>query len=252
MISRVVKVLAGVSLALAPAARAGQGDAMFKLSDAHLRLLRQATVLWTPVESGAPAILISPLEMEDGPSDKLEADVAARAGLTLGNPPSAAELERVKGLIADLPEALAQLLAHGKLAAGSYDYRNPLVDFAFAARSLPPELAPLATKKIVTFAFTDRHAALLRGARWRGLWMNAKRPYGDMTYFELDMAAILGDPVVRDQDGRLPPEQEKRLGKLHAETLPALQVFLQKATLAPGEYARLPVEPGLLAGRGNP
>jgi hypothetical protein len=36
---------------------------MFKLSEAHLRLLRQATVLWTPVESGAPAILISPLEV---------------------------------------------------------------------------------------------------------------------------------------------------------------------------------------------
>ena len=50
--------------------------------------------------------------------------------------------------------------------------------------------------------------------------MNPKRPYGDMTSFTLDMADILHEP-----------HDEKKLWKLHTETLSALQVFLQNAKL---------------------
>ena len=52
-----------------------------------------------------------------------------------------------------------------------------------------------------------------------------------MTSFELDMAEIL----------KVPADQE-RLWKLHTETLPALQIYLQKASIAPGEYPVIEVE----------
>jgi len=57
-----------------------------------------------------------------------------------------------------------------------------------------------------------------------------------MTYFELDMAAALSEPVAKTADGSLPEEQERRLQRLHDETMPALQLFLLKAEISPGEY----------------
>jgi hypothetical protein len=210
---------------------------LFTLTAAHLTLLRQATALWTPVEAGSPAILISPKELDDLPAEEIEADIAARAGLAVG------ELETARRLVAELPEAFAQFLAHGTLAAGRYTYANPIVEFPFAAQALPPELTDLAGDEAVVFDLVDEHLALLRTARWRGLWMNSKRPYGDMTYFELDMARILDEPVLRNEDARLPVAQEQRLSKLHAETLPALQVYLYHAEVALGEYPHIAVEP---------
>ncbi len=38
-------------------------------------------------------------------------------------------------LMAALPEALAQLLAHGRLAPGNYDYANPLAELSESGRS---------------------------------------------------------------------------------------------------------------------
>ena len=214
---------------------------MFTLGEAHLNLLKQAVVLWAPVEAGAPAILFSPLQL--GAEDEIPyEDVAARAGLSVNHPPSEADRRRLDRLIQELPEALAQLLARGRLEPGTYTYRNPLVDFPFAAETLPAELATLATSAVVSFAFTAQHAALLRGADWRQLAMNPKRPYGDMTCFELDMARILGEPGPRTGPARLSAEQERRLQALHAETLPALQVHLEHARLAPGEYEPLPAQ----------
>jgi hypothetical protein len=199
---------------------------MFTLTDKHINLLRKAIVVWAPIESGAPAVMITPLEAgKENGTPEFYADVAKRAGLT------SVDKQQIDQLIAEMPQALAQLLAHGKLEAGTYRYDNPLVDLSFAANTLPEELTHLAKEKSVSFAFTARHAKLLRNARWRGMFMNPKRPYGDMTSFERDMAAILDEPA-----------DEQKLWTLHTETLPALQVYLMKASIAPGEYARIELE----------
>jgi hypothetical protein len=199
----------------------------FTLTGTHIRLLRNAVVVWAPIESGAAAVMISPLQAdgEEEPGPALYADIARRAGL-----PSV-DRQQIDQLLAEMPEALAQVLEHGTLEAGSYRYDNPLVAISFAEQMLPAELAHLAKEKSVSFAFTAQHAKLLRHARWRGLFMDPKRPYGDMTSFELDMADIL----------KVPADQQ-RLWKLHTETLPALQIYLQKASIAPGDYPRIEVE----------
>jgi hypothetical protein len=197
---------------------------MFTLTDTHLHLLRHAVVMWVPVESGAPGVLMSPLHGGDvrKMSEAEYADIAKRAGL-----PNV-DKRQIDQLLLEMPEAFAQLLARGKLAPGIYRYDNPLAEIPWAPNTLPDELANLAKDKVVSFRFTERHAKLLRNARWAGMMMNPKRPYGDMTSFERDMAAILGEPV-----------DEGRLWKLHTETLSALQVYLQNAQLEPGEYPRI-------------
>lgn len=203
---------------------------MFTPTQAHLALLRQATVVWTPAESGAPAILVSPFELS-GSAEEIQADIARRAGIATDDTPSAADLARAQQIFFELPEALAHSLSHGTLTPGQYEYRNPLVELPDLAPALPDELRHLAVERTVVVDFTTEHHALLREARWRGLWMDPKRPYGDMTYLELDMAEILGQPTDRGDDGRLPSGQERRLWKLHTETLSALQVYLRQAVI---------------------
>jgi len=202
--------------------------AMFKLTAAHIKLLRQAIVLWSPVESGAPGVLISPLQLADekSPSDATYADIAKRAGL------DHVDKRQIDQLLAEMPEAMAQLLAHGKMTKSVHRYDNPLVEFSFASKMLPDELAHLAADKVVTFEFTERHERLLRNARWEGMFVNPKRPYGDMTHFEKDMADILGEHTVDDAC----------MWKLHVETLPALQAYLRDAQIEPGEYPRIEAE----------
>jgi hypothetical protein len=199
----------------------------FTLTDTHIKLLRNAAVVWVPIESGAPAVMLSPLQAdgEEEPAPAMYADVAKRAGL------SSVDQRQIRQLMAEMPEALAQVLEHGKFEAGTYRYHNPLAAIPFAEQTLPSELAHLAKEDKVSFTFTEQHAKLLRHARWRGLFMNPKRPYGDMTSFERDMADILKVPV-----------DEQRLWTLHTETLPALQIYLQQANIAPGEYAHIEVD----------
>ena len=56
---------------------------MFKMTPAHLQFLRHSVALWSPVESGAPAALVSPLLVDNGEklSDATQADIAKGAGL---------------------------------------------------------------------------------------------------------------------------------------------------------------------------
>lgn len=63
-----------------------------------------------------------------------------------------------------------------------------------------------------------------------------------MTYFELDMAGILGEPTQKDADGHLPEAEAQRLWRLHVDTLPALQLYLQRAEISPGPYERIGAE----------
>jgi hypothetical protein len=85
---------------------------------------------------------------------------------------------------------------------------------------------------------------LLRALRidWREpnslVGINFKRPYGDMTYFELDMAGILGVPITRDEDQQpsFSEEQVSYFHRLHTEMLFALPVLLRHGALSSGLY----------------
>ncbi len=221
------------------AAHASGGEKeVFVLREQHVRLLRAAAVLWAPIESGAPMVAYSPRLVE---SDGIPYENVARtAGLPLGSPPSEAEKRAIDVLVAELPRAFVAFMERATLAPGRYEYRNPLVGIEHADGLLAPSLSAHARETTVAFELKPEHAKLLRRGSWEGLekgsmagymGLDPKRPYGDMTYFELDMAEILGEPTPRDRDGRLAPAQEARLGRLHEEMQAALQIFLQHAQL---------------------
>ncbi len=67
--------------------------------------------------------------------------------------------------------------------------------------------------------------------------MDPKRPYGDMTYFQYDMAYHLALKVEsKDGEKLLSEDQEKALQHLHWQMLGALQVFVENAEFKPGTY----------------
>jgi hypothetical protein len=62
--------------------------------------------------------------------------------------------------------------------------------------------------------------------------MDMKRPYGDMTYYFIDMADALDEPLPpRDAHNRLEftPQQIERYVQLHREMLFAAQAFWRYA-----------------------
>jgi hypothetical protein len=93
------------------------------------------------------------------------------------------------------------------------------------------------------FRFTDQHRRLLQHLRFewpdpdlmwavaRGIWgypvptVHFKRPFGDMTTFDYDMADILDRP--RPGSGQRDPVLER----LYQEMWPALQTFVEHVTI---------------------
>jgi len=103
-------------------------------------------------------------------------------------------------------------------------------------------------RRPVEFKMTEPHLKLLKNlsVEWEryfnGLVTDPKRPYGDMTYFELDMADILGIPLKEDSKGQrqISSEQQKLFNQLFSDLPWSLRVFLKNATLSPGKFCRKP------------
>ncbi len=119
-----------------------------------------------------------------------------------------------------LAERLAQIasgfILEGKLEAGTY----VLAEAAGGSRG----------DEVITVS--PEHLSLLRGMNTRALGravmlMDSKRPYGDMSYFYIDMARTLGEPVPLDASGRASflPEVIARYDELHGQMLGVVRVF---------------------------
>jgi hypothetical protein len=118
-------------------------------------------------------------------------------------------------------------------------------------RGLPPERIAAIVKELPrldpdgTFLFTREHLLLIRHLRFgwphRNMLVlfdsrsrtpvpivNYKRPFGDMTAFEIDMAEILDLPRPPFNDTPL----DQKLSNLYWEMWSALQVFVEYASIA--------------------
>jgi len=199
------------------------------VTDADLAVVRLFPVIWVPIEAGAPAIC----EFDE---------LGQRA---LGN-------DRVEEYRRAMraAEVLVQL---GELSPGRYEYENPLGE-------MPSEFQPFIENRYadvrgqrVSIEVTEAHLKLLHASNMQvvdeggfhiRVEMHCKRPYGDMTYFEIDMGAILGiEPegpprADRPQQRDFSEPQLQKFAELHEQTQPVLQVLLQQATLLPGRYVR--------------
>ncbi|MFY2569240.1 hypothetical protein [Achromobacter ruhlandii] len=197
----------------------------------HARLMRGLGVIWIPVESGAPGI-----EFERPLSDK---DTIAAAMALLGTSDRSLATRRLAQVCRLVPAYVRDI---SRLPPGRYTLppqRREAFDF--------PDSGVDAQGR---FELRREHLTLLRAANWReagpgeldavlregdAFWpmpfIDGKRPYGDSSHYQIDMARLLGAPYPKGADGRAitDPAKDARLEKLHWQTAAALQVLLANA-----------------------
>jgi hypothetical protein len=208
----------------------------------HLAAIRKLRFTWDNlVESGGPTV--DPLRPYGS------RDMTRDLGPIIGT----RSTEAVATFHIEVARALSWALENGVLPEGRYPLAhldNTAIEGAMlrgtdqlseaqiaAIRSEIPKLEPDRS-----FLFTATHRALLKHLRFD--WplpslifprnggqvvpaVNFKRPFGDMSAFDIDMAEILGLPRPAD-NGKFDPA----LWALYTEMLPALQVFVEHAEIA--------------------
>lgn len=197
----------------------------------RIALIRRMVVAWNGTEVGAP--MIHP----DAPYGSTDRDDDIYN--VTGDDEGAEEEHRLLG------DALAVFLQNASLKPGRYQYHNPLAKLSSAdVFDLFRDEETRQTPEHITFDVTEEHLKLL--PRLSLAWdeeyevpaVDPKRPYGDMTWYTVEMSVHLGEPPEKDTNGRavMPEAQEQRLMRLHREMQPAMQIFLRSADLAPGEF----------------
>ncbi|NJM76456.1 MAG: hypothetical protein HC852_12535 [Acaryochloridaceae cyanobacterium RU_4_10] len=198
-------------------------------SNKLLRIIREMVVSWNITETGAPTI---DSEIPIGYGNFLD-NLIRITGIT--------DKDLAISLFQETNQFLEKYLQVADLQAGRYSYPNHLYGKGNNITiDILLDIDPSQAKnQVITFDFTEQHKMLLQAAsiRWHewdkedeGLYptpgIDPKRPYGDRTYYELDMA----DALRMDYSEKLDPYFQK----LHFEMQSALQVFLR--------YASLPVD----------
>jgi hypothetical protein len=210
-----------------------KSDAAPVLTARHCALIRRLRVIWLPIESGGPGIDFSQPFGQDNPTL-----ATAMAILKTGDEALAARL------VAELGLLVAPYVGGGAgLAPGRYALpADVAAELASAEAGITPD---------GQFDFSAQHAALLKGFNWISVdasiveyvleedtetwpmpYVNGKYPYGECSYFQIDMARALGEPYALDDSGAMigDADKDERLENLHYQTLTALQVFLLHAT----------------------
>ena len=189
---------------------------------AHMR--RHLRPYWIPMEAGGMLLLPSTDEAKTATFFK---DLAARM------PPPGRE----KDLYDTLSEEVSAFFDTADIEPGVYRldnyHREYAVDGKIRFDSDGHEDTPLPEGESFDFTVTRDHLKLLRHLNTRSWYnnielMDPKRPYGDMTYFYLDVSDALGEQrPPRDADNRpaYTKEQIERFLKLHREMLFCAQAF---------------------------
>ncbi len=216
-----------------------EDEISLEFSTAHEKLLRCARLYWVGVERGAPGISFGGIDsaveeelcdFEVGEDEDLDKEVLEAARLAIEEADGQAPTEDLNSAVGSLAQALEIMLDHGKIKPGIYNCQESEID-TFLLEVLEVDLKS-------RFELTNEHIALIRILSVReGVlpYIDPKRPYGSMTYFELDMAAALGMPLP-ENGAKFPEEEEQHLHKLHFEMLPALHVFLRNAKIDRGIF----------------
>lgn len=176
----------------------------------HLPKLRSAKVVWDPLMENGTAYL----DLRGG---SLLGVLPERIGKAVG---SVLNLFRPKRSKESISAAVECFLSSATLAPGKYSL--PAVD----------------TDPSETFELTEQHIRLLKKLRFRWLdfydapAIDPKRPFGDMSFFELDMNDILGIAPKRESTQEpFTREELDRFEKLHREMQQAVQIYLREATV---------------------
>ena len=174
--------------------------------------LRQARAVWVRLESGAPAIV--PPETEAGAY--IDRQLATPAS---SSPPPAPER---------LEPVLCAFFLNATFRPGHYSLDPPLRDGDAAAAGIASG----------TVEVGPEHLLLLKNSLWNGPLMDGKRPYGTRTFYEADMAEILGRPTPGAADGQvqLPAAERHAYQAMHRAMQSVVQAYIQHAQYSAGAY----------------
>lgn len=195
----------------------------------HAALVRLLRVEWMPVESGAPAI-----DVEQPLLGGAQTLATARDALKTTDDTLA--VQRLSEVCRLIPRYVQSI---GKLKPGRYAVPAEMREaFDFPESGVDSQ---------GSFDLREEHLVLLRAFAWRAAddralqavlregerfwpmpYVDGKRPYGNASFYQVDMAQLLGQPYPLDARGYAikEPAKDARLERLHYETLAALQVFL--------------------------
>lgn len=211
-------------------------EKVFVLSDAQLQMIRKFVIGWSECEAGAPGVDYAATfgcdpKVED-PSKEIIKFLGMEAN---GLDQKQAAFEKFEAL----EKAFRVFVNAGTIKPGHYTFKNHYKQmFPSGAYSFDAKKIPVSQNESVDFELSKDHIKLLKHLNLRGLFADPKRPYGDMTYFEIDMADALGIPVPRTADGKpnFSKEQMDRFARLHTDMMPAMQVMVLNAQVPAGKY----------------
>lgn len=216
------------------------------LEPRHLVLIRSLRVTWVPVESGAPGLRpLFPFGI-DRPT--------CSWGMTALGSHDEALLAQT---LAEVAQLIPKFVFAGAAALepGRYALPDEMRDY-FST----PESGVDANG---IFEFQAEHATILKGMNWRFEqlekpgwplpFVDGKRPYGDCTYYQHDMARLLEttSEVSANSQAGLDPARNEELQRLHYQMLAALQVLLTHASIQFGPIEAIGDKPSGLSYR-NP
>lgn len=128
--------------------------------------------------------------------------------------------------------------AYGSCPTGSFSYPRPPAghEYSLFVETLPDDSV---------FEFSDHHRRLLAAMSWEPTvpygdddipGCDPKRPYGNFTFYQLEMALHLGlIPAQKPPDhDPMTPQIVDAMTALHGQMQPALQVFLQNFEITAG------------------
>lgn len=215
----------------------------FQLTAQHVELLRLSRLTWAYGEGSAPGVEQErPFACANWPAyltELLDTD----------------DEDRHVDFLISLPAAYRTFFEEASLEPGTYPINNLTAEECaeiLNANEMVPETAGLNAQGEVVL--DSEIISLLPALVWewpeeddiddalsRGLVLgpvvDTKRPYGDMSYFYLDIHRQLGWPVEKkNEEGyiELTDAQKAAAGALHSRSLFAAQVFLERAKWAGG------------------
>jgi PDZ domain/Ankyrin repeats (3 copies) len=190
----------------------GLDNRLIRVGAEHIALLRAMHVFWAPLEAGGPCV------DREAPYGTAAIAADARRILAVADLPCPASDDDVLALHAEALCRLPIFVGAGELAGGRYRTN---------------EGAEVDVGERETRALQALHGYLT--ADPEDAPVHFKRPYGEMTAYELDLAHVVG-VAGRGPDGELDEKQRADLWALHRSLDGVLQVWLEQARFAPGDY----------------
>lgn len=193
-----------------------------EFSARHLGILRNLRVTWLAVESGAPGLRqFLPFGANRS---------TLKVGFELIGCRNEALLARA---LVETGLLIPAFCSKAVMSEGRYAVPADMRDYFADSRT------GVSTDGM--FEFREEHAVLLRQSSWRTdmfdppSWplpgVDGKCPYGDCSYFQIDMASHLGMPYQISSVGEVQTDEvrDAELESLHWQMLTALQIFLLHA-----------------------